>query len=116
MANTITKRMGCWIQFQLKLNGYTQDTVAEVAGRNSSIVSQFLLGYKGSSAVKTALCKVLGYRDFDALTWAWTVADKPYNRDKCKPYVVPKAAQCECVQDSTGDAASKSADFATQEG
>ena len=67
MANRITKRMGCWIQYQLKLRGYTHDAVALKANRSSNIVSQFLNGRKGSVPTKKALCEVLGYADFNAL-------------------------------------------------
>ncbi|MDR3302078.1 MAG: hypothetical protein LBT01_06070 [Spirochaetaceae bacterium] len=67
MANTITHQTGCWIQYQLKLNGHTQDTVAEVANRSVSIVSQFLCGRKDSARVRTAFCKVLGYESFEKL-------------------------------------------------
>jgi hypothetical protein len=75
MANTITKRMGCWIQYQLKLNGLTQKTVAQEAHRSIKIVSHFLNGRKGSTLVKTALCKVLGYKNFTQLVVAWREAD-----------------------------------------
>jgi transcriptional regulator with XRE-family HTH domain len=67
MANTITQRQGCWLQYQMKLNGYTQVQLAEIANRSTRIVSQFLTGRKGSEPVKMALCKVLGYEDFDLL-------------------------------------------------
>ena len=67
MANRITKQMGCWIQYQLKLNGYTHDAVALKANRSSNIVSQFLNGRKGSIPTQKALCEVLGYADFTAL-------------------------------------------------
>lgn len=67
MANRITKRMGCWIQYQLKLRGYTHDAVALKANRSVNIVSQFLNGRKGSAPTKKALCEVLGYKDFNAL-------------------------------------------------
>lgn len=67
MANRITKRMGCWIQYQLKLNGYTHETVAAKANRSVDIVSHFLNGRKGSAPTKKALCEVLGYADFNAL-------------------------------------------------
>ena len=67
MANRITKRMGCWIQYQLKLRGYTHDAVALKANRSSNIVSQFLNGRKGSIPTQKALCEVLGYADFNAL-------------------------------------------------
>lgn len=67
MANRITKRMGCWIQYQLKLNGYTHETVALKANRSVDIVSHFLNGRKGSAPTQKALCEVLGYTDFNAL-------------------------------------------------
>lgn len=67
MANRITKQMGCWIQYQLKLRGYTHDAVALKANRSSNIVSQFLNGRKGSIPTQKALCEVLGYADFNAL-------------------------------------------------
>lgn len=67
MANTITQRQGCWIQYQLKLSGFTQEQVAKIAKRSNRIVSHFLCGRKGSEPVKMALCKVLGYENFDRL-------------------------------------------------
>lgn len=67
MANRITKRMGCWIQYQLKLRGYTHDAVALKANRSSNIVSQFLNGRKGSVPTQKAICEVLGYADFNEL-------------------------------------------------
>jgi hypothetical protein len=70
MANVISKQVGCWIQYQLKANGHTQETVAREAGRSRDIVSHFLCGRKDSQRVRTALCKVLGYRSFEALVAA----------------------------------------------
>lgn len=67
MANRITKRMGCWIQYQLKLKGYTHEMVALKANRSSNIITQFLTGRKGSAPTKKALCEVLGYADFNEL-------------------------------------------------
>jgi len=67
MANTITQDVGCWIQYQLKLNGYTQETVANAAGHSVKIVSHFLTGRKDSVRVRMALCKVLGYENFEKL-------------------------------------------------
>lgn len=72
MANRITKQMGCWIQYQLKLRGYTHDAVALKANRSVNIVSQFLNGRKGSVPTQKALCEVLGYKDFNEL-----LADMP---------------------------------------
>ena len=67
MADRITKRMGCWIQYQLKLNGYTHEMVALRANRSSNIITQFLTGRKGSIPTQKALCEVLGYKDFNEL-------------------------------------------------
>jgi hypothetical protein len=67
MANTITREQGCWIQYQLKLNGYIHEAVAREANRSVSIVTKFLNGCKGSDAVPAALYKLLGYESFDAL-------------------------------------------------
>jgi hypothetical protein len=67
MANTITQGMGCWIQYQLKLNGYTHETVAKEADLSTKIVSHFLTGRKDSVRVRMALCKVLGYENFKKL-------------------------------------------------
>jgi hypothetical protein len=67
MANCITPEEGCWIQYQLKLNGFTQYTVAQEANVVTQMVSQFLCGDKDSKRVRTALCKVLGYRSFESL-------------------------------------------------
>ena len=80
MANRITKRMGCWIQYQLKLRGYTHDAVALKANRSSNIVSQFLNGRKGSIPTQKALCEVLGYADFNALIAAIPAECKPEPR------------------------------------
>jgi predicted transcriptional regulator len=62
MAECITPEEGCWLQYQLKLNGFTHDTVAKEAAVTPSMVSHFLCGDKDSQRVRKALCKVLGYR------------------------------------------------------
>ena len=67
MAITITPRKGCWIQYQLKLNNFTQETVARKAGCTAKMVNHFLRGRKGSERVKKALAEVLGYPSFEAL-------------------------------------------------
>nr|DAO15625.1 MAG TPA: SOS-response transcriptional repressor [Caudoviricetes sp.] len=59
--------MGCWIQYQLKLRGYTHDAVALKSNRSVNIVSQFLNGRKGSIPTQKAICEVLGYADFNEL-------------------------------------------------
>lgn len=67
MANTIPRSVGHWIEYQLRLNGYTQKAVADAANRSDRIVSQFLCGNKDSKPVRLALCKVLGYESFERL-------------------------------------------------
>ncbi|MDR0569184.1 MAG: hypothetical protein LBG87_08265 [Spirochaetaceae bacterium] len=67
MSNTITPQEGCWIQYQLNLKRITQVTVAEKAGCNNRMVSQFLKGCKNSEKVRKALAAVLGYKSFDRL-------------------------------------------------
>jgi hypothetical protein len=67
MAKCITPEEGCWLQYQLKLNSFTHDTVAKEAAVTPSMVSHFLCGDKDSNRVRTALCKVLGYRSFESL-------------------------------------------------
>jgi hypothetical protein len=67
VANLISKRTGCWIQYQLKLSGLGQKDVANEANRSVDIVSHFLCGRKDSARVRTALCKVLGYESFEAV-------------------------------------------------
>jgi hypothetical protein len=67
MANTITRRQGCGIQYLLKIHGYTYNDVATLANRSDVMVTHFLVGRKGSEPVKTALCKILGYKDFGEL-------------------------------------------------
>jgi hypothetical protein len=67
MANLISPKVGCWIQYQLKLSGLGQKAVAEEANCSVDIVSHFLCGRKNSQRVRTALCKVLGYRSFERL-------------------------------------------------
>ena len=63
----ISRRLGCWIVYQLRLNGHTQLTVAREADRHLNTVSGFLGGFKDSPRIREALCKVLGYRNFAAL-------------------------------------------------
>jgi transcriptional regulator with XRE-family HTH domain len=70
MANVISRRTGCWIQYQLKLSGLVQKTVADEANCSIDMVSHFLCGRKDSMRVRTALCKVLGYESFEALAAA----------------------------------------------
>jgi hypothetical protein len=67
MANVSNKQAGCWIQYQLRLNGHTQKTIADEAGCSVDIVSPFLCGRKDSARVRTALRKVLGYESFEDL-------------------------------------------------
>jgi hypothetical protein len=67
MADLISRRTGCWIQYQLKLNGLGHKAVADEANCSEDIVSHFLCGRKNSQRVRTALCKVLGYRSFESL-------------------------------------------------
>jgi hypothetical protein len=67
MANLISRETGCWIQYQLKLSGLGQKAVADEAKCSVDIVSHFLCGRKDSQRVRTALCKVLGYRSFEFL-------------------------------------------------
>ena len=67
MANVISRRTGCWIQYQLKLSGLGQKNVANEANRSVDIVSHFLCGRKNSVRVRMALCKLLGYGSFDRL-------------------------------------------------
>jgi len=66
MAN-ISRRLGCWIVYQLRLNGHNQITVAKEAGRSQIMVSEFLRGRKDSARTRDALCKLLGYRNFGEL-------------------------------------------------
>jgi transcriptional regulator with XRE-family HTH domain len=67
MGITITPRKGCWIQYQLKLHNFTQETVAQRAGCTGKMVSHFLRGRKNSERVKKALAETLGYPSFEAL-------------------------------------------------
>ena len=48
MGITITPQKGCWINYQLRLNSITQAAVAEKAGCNNRMVSDFLRGRKNS--------------------------------------------------------------------
>jgi hypothetical protein len=66
MANVISRRTGCWIQYQLKLSGLGQKTVANEANCSVSIVSHFLCDRKDSLRVRAALCKVPGCGPFEA--------------------------------------------------
>jgi transcriptional regulator with XRE-family HTH domain len=72
MGNSIAPSKGCWIQYQLNLKRITQKTVAQRAGCNNRMVSQFLRGRKNSEKVKNALADVLGYTSFDKLLIAFT--------------------------------------------
>jgi transcriptional regulator with XRE-family HTH domain len=67
MGITLNPRKGCWINYQLRLNGITQAAVAQRAGCNNRTVSDFLRGRKNSERVKKALAKILGYPSFEAL-------------------------------------------------
>jgi hypothetical protein len=67
MANLISREAGCWIQYQLKLSGLGQKAVADEANCSVDIVSHFLCVRKDSQRVRTALCKVPGYRSFESL-------------------------------------------------
>jgi transcriptional regulator with XRE-family HTH domain len=67
MGTPINPRKGCWINYQLRLNGITQAAVAFRAGCNNRTVSDFLRGRKNSERVKKALAETLGYPSFEAL-------------------------------------------------
>ena len=67
MGTTITPQTGCWINYQLRLNGITQATVGAKAGCNNRTVSDFLRGRKNSERVKKALATILGYESFEKL-------------------------------------------------
>jgi predicted transcriptional regulator len=67
MAQRVTPEKGCWLQRQLKLNGFIQYTVAQEANVTTKMVSHFLRGLKGSKRVEAALRKALGYGSFEGL-------------------------------------------------
>jgi hypothetical protein len=67
MAQTITHEEGCWLLYQLRLNGYNQAAVSDEAKCSAVTVSQFLRGIKNSERVKAAFCKLLGYGSFSKL-------------------------------------------------
>ncbi|MDR0662657.1 MAG: hypothetical protein LBF80_01070 [Spirochaetaceae bacterium] len=67
MRERITPEEGCWLQYQLKLDGFTHSAVAKEANVTVSMVSHFLCGDKDSRRVRTALCKILGYQSFESL-------------------------------------------------
>jgi transcriptional regulator with XRE-family HTH domain len=67
MKNTIPRQTGRWIQAQLKLRGITQRAAAVLTSLSDATVSDFLRGRKDSPRVRRALCRLLGYADFDAL-------------------------------------------------
>jgi hypothetical protein len=48
MAKCITPKEGYWLQYQLKLSGFTHYTVAKEASVSVSMVSHFLRGGKDS--------------------------------------------------------------------
>jgi transcriptional regulator with XRE-family HTH domain len=67
MAQRVTPEEGCWLQYQLKLNGLTQHTVAQESNVTAKMVSHFLRGLKGSKRVEAALCEALGYGSFEGI-------------------------------------------------
>ena len=67
MAKTITHEQGCWLLYQLRLNGHNQMAVAHEAKCSAVMVTQFLRGIKNSERVKAAFCKLLGYSSFEKL-------------------------------------------------
>jgi hypothetical protein len=50
MGTTINPRKGCWINYQLRLNGITQAAAALRADCNNRTVSDFLRGRKNGKA------------------------------------------------------------------
>jgi hypothetical protein len=52
MANLISPKTGCWIQYQLRLNGLGQKAVTDEANCSVAIVSHFLNGRKNSERVR----------------------------------------------------------------
>jgi hypothetical protein len=78
MANVISRRTDCWIQFQLKLSGFGHQEVADMANCSIYNVSHFLCGRKNSDRVRQAICKILGCEDFDKLvasSWRYIPAE-----------------------------------------
>jgi hypothetical protein len=67
MAQTITHEEGCWLLYQLRLNGYNQTAVAREAKCSAVMITQFLRGIKNSERVRAAFCKLLGYGSFEKL-------------------------------------------------
>jgi hypothetical protein len=64
----LTHEEGCWIKYQLNLHNLTYRTVAHIAGLgNVTTVADFLHGFNTSEKCKAALCKILGYPDFETL-------------------------------------------------
>ena len=74
-AVRLTHEQGCWIRYQLNLRNMTYRTVAHEGNFCRQTVAHFMYGGNSSEACKAALCKLLGYRTFEALLEAADAAN-----------------------------------------
>ena len=57
----LSREEGKWIGYQLKIKGFTQQSVADRANRSRNTVANVLCGRISSANVYAALCELLGY-------------------------------------------------------
>jgi hypothetical protein len=63
----IKPKEGLWINYQLRLKGWTQQKLADQLGVKGSTINQVLYGKRRSARIETAFYQTLGYPSFEAL-------------------------------------------------
>ena len=69
MSNYISKQVGKYISYKLKLKGITHNDIAKSANLSTAIITHVLNGRKSSQKAKKAIAAALGYTDFRILEY-----------------------------------------------
>lgn len=69
MSNYISKQVGKYISYKLKLKKITHNDVAKTANLSTAIITHVLNGRKSSKRAKKAIATALGYSDFKILEY-----------------------------------------------
>lgn len=63
-ARSADRLQGAWINYQMKLNGVTQQQIAKMAGVSQQMVQRVAYGASTSSRVQKAIAMALGYKNW----------------------------------------------------
>ena len=69
MSNYISKQVGKYISYKLKLKKITHNDVAKTANLSTAIITHVLNGRKSSQKAKKAIAAALDYTDFRILEY-----------------------------------------------